>query len=79
MTGEVLSGEVELGMFLNVPVTADSMAKFQIDGIEVVRNPVLLGKLVGILHRCEGKLEFEMLKRLELVGKTLDVTSEGDD
>jgi translation elongation factor EF-Tu-like GTPase len=78
ITGEVGSGEIKLGMFINIPMTSSLITTFEIHGIEFLPNQNVR-KPVGLLHRCDGKHEFEMLKRLGLVGKTLKITLEGSD
>jgi translation elongation factor EF-Tu-like GTPase len=78
ITGEIGSGEIKPGMFINIPMTSSSITAFEIHGIEFLPNQNVR-RPVGILHRCEGKHEFEMLKRLGLVGKTLNITLEGGD
>jgi translation elongation factor EF-Tu-like GTPase len=78
LMGEVGSGEIKLGMFINIPMTSSSITAFEIHGIEFLPNQNVR-RPVGVLHRCDGKHEFEMLKRLGLVGETLEVTSESND
>jgi translation elongation factor EF-Tu-like GTPase len=78
ITGEIGSGEIKPGMFINIPMTSSSITTFEIHSIEFLPNQNVR-KPVGLLHRCDGKHEFEMLKRLGLVGKTLNITLEGSD
>jgi translation elongation factor EF-Tu-like GTPase len=76
MVGEIGSGEIKPGMFINIPTTSNLISTFEIHGVEFLPNQTVR-RPVGLLHRCDGKHEFEMLKRLGLVGKTLEITLEG--
>jgi hypothetical protein len=77
MAGQIVSGTIKPGMFLNVPMNSSLSMTIRIDGIEFARRSH--EELVCLTYQCEDKLDFEIIEGCGFIGETLEVTLEGSD
>jgi hypothetical protein len=77
MAGQIVSGTIKPGMFLNVPMNSSFSATIRIDSIEFAHRPHK--ELVCLTHQCEDRFDFEIIEGWGFIGETLGITLEGSD